>query len=50
MRFLIIFIFLITNSYAEEIFDIKNLIINKELKKYENLSFIDDQNKQVNFK
>ena len=48
MRFLIIFIFLIANSYAEEVYDIKNLIINKELKKYENLSFLNDQNKQVN--
>ena len=47
MRFLIIFIFLIANSYAEEVYDIKNLIINKELKKYENLSFLNDQNKQV---
>ncbi len=48
MRFLIIFIFLISNSYADEQIDIKNLIINKELKKYENLSFLDDQNKQIN--
>ena len=48
MRFLIIFIFLITNSFAEEVFDIKNLIINKELKKYDNLSFLDDKNNQIN--
>jgi thiol-disulfide isomerase/thioredoxin len=48
MRLLIIFIFLITNSFAEEAFDIKNLIINKELKKYDNLSFLDDKNKQIN--
>jgi thiol-disulfide isomerase/thioredoxin len=48
MRLLIIFIFLITNSFAEEVFDIKNLIINKELKKYDNLSFLDDKNKQIN--
>ena len=48
MRLLIIFIFLITNSFAEEVFDIKNLIINKELKKYDNLSFLDDNNNQIN--
>tara|TARA_B100001564_G_scaffold185506_1_gene155846 strand:+ start:19 stop:528 length:510 start_codon:yes stop_codon:yes gene_type:complete len=48
MRFLIIFVLLITNTFAEEITDIKNLIINKELKKYQNLSFLDDQNKQIN--
>ena len=48
MRLLIIFIFLITNSFAEQVFDIKNLIINKELKKYDNLSFLDDKNNQIN--
>ena len=48
MRLLIIFIFLITNSFAEEVFDIKNLIINKELKKYDNLSFLDDKKNQIN--
>ena len=48
MRLLIIFIFLITNSFAQEVFDIKNLIINKELKKYDNLSFLDDKNNQIN--
>ena len=48
MRLLIIFIFLITNSFAEEVFDIKNLIINKKLKKYDNLSFLDDKNNQIN--
>ena len=48
MRFLIIFVLLITNTYATEITDIKNLIINKELKKYEDLSFLDDQNNEIN--
>ena len=47
MRFLIIFIFLITSSLAEDVTDIKNLIINKELKKYEDLTFLDDQNNQI---
>ena len=47
MRFLIIFIFLITNSYANEVPDIKNLIINKELKKYDSLTFLDTKNAQL---
>ena len=48
MRFLIIFIFLISNSYAGEIANIKNLIINKELKKYDGLIFLDNNNNQLN--
>ena len=48
MRFLIIFIFLLTNSSAEEVIDLKNLTISKELKKYENLTFLDYQNNQIN--
>jgi len=48
MRFLIIFVLLVTNTLANEVPDIKNLIINKELKKYSDLSFLDDQNNQIN--
>ena len=48
MRFLIIFIFLISNSFAKESIDIKNLVINEELKKYDSLTFLDAKNKQVN--
>tara|TARA_B100000902_G_scaffold370847_1_gene396312 strand:+ start:380 stop:889 length:510 start_codon:yes stop_codon:yes gene_type:complete len=48
MRFLIIFIFLLFNSFAAETADIKNLIINKELKKYDSLSFLDAKNNQLN--
>ena len=48
MRFLIIFIFLITNSLANEVNDIKNLVINKELKKYGSLTFLDAKNNQLN--
>ena len=48
MRFLIIFIFLLSNSFANEVTDIKNLIINKELKKYDNLTFLDEKNNQLN--
>ncbi len=47
MRFLIILIFLISNSFADEGIDIKNLIINKELKKYDSLTFLDAKNKEL---
>jgi thiol-disulfide isomerase/thioredoxin len=50
MRFLIIFIFLISNSFANEAKDINNLVINKELIKYDNITFINHKNKQVNLK
>ena len=48
MRFLIIFIFLLSNSFANEVTDIKNLVINKELKKYDGLTFLDAKNRQLN--
>ena len=47
MRFLIIFIFLFSNSFASEIIDIKNLVINKDLKKYDELTFLDSENKEI---
>ena len=48
MRFLIIFIFLISNSFADETIDIKNLVISKDLKKYDSLTFLDDKKNQLN--
>ena len=48
MRLFIIFIILMSNSFANEIIDIKNLVINKELKKYDTLTFLDAKNKQIN--
>ncbi len=48
MRFLVIFIFLISNTFANETPNIKNLIINNELKEYTNLTILDDQNNQLN--
>ena len=50
MRILIILIFLISNSVANEITNIKNLVINKELKKYEDLTFLDSKKEQINLK
>ena len=48
MRFLIIFIFLLSNSFAGEITDIKNLVVNKDLKKHDSLTFLNAKNKQLN--
>ena len=48
MRFLVIFIILISNTYPNETLNNKNLIINKELKEYTNLTVLDDQNNQIN--
>ena len=48
MRILIIFVFLVSNSFADEITNIKNLIINKELKKYDDLTFLDAKKNQIN--
>ena len=48
MRILIIFIFLVTNSLADQTVGIKNLVINKELKRYDDLTFIDAKNQQLN--
>ena len=50
MRFLIIFIFLISNSFANKAKDINNLVINKKLIKYDNITFINHKHKQVNLK
>ena len=48
MRSLIIFIFLVSNSFAMENPNIKNLIINKKLEKYDSLTIMDAKNKQIN--
>ena len=50
MRFLILFIFLISNSIADDVIDIKNLVINKEFKKYSSLTFFNAKNEQLNLK
>ena len=48
MRFLIIFIFLISNSFANEAIDIKNLVINKKLIKRDGLTILNYKNKRIN--
>ena len=47
MKFLIIFIFFISNVLANEVPNIKNIVINKELKIYDNLTFLDSNNKII---
>ena len=44
MRFLIIFIFLTSNLNAGEIPNIKNLVLNEDVKKYDSLTFLDHEN------
>jgi thiol-disulfide isomerase/thioredoxin len=50
MRFLILFIFLITNAVAEELPGIKNIIIHKDIKTYDNLIFLDKNDKKIDIK
>ena len=50
MRFLIIIILLISNISVAEELSIKNLIIYKELKKYDSLSFLDTKNNVIDLK
>ena len=50
MRFLILFIFLISNSFASWAIGVNNLVINKELIKYDNISFLNDKNNEINLR
>ncbi|MDA9598671.1 TlpA family protein disulfide reductase [Candidatus Pelagibacter sp.] len=47
MRFLIIFIFFTFNALASEVPNNKNLLVNKELKAYDNISFFDSEKKLI---
>jgi len=48
MRILILYIFLLTNVVAADNKLSKNIVINDELKVYDNLYFFDQDNRQVN--
>ena len=48
MRFLIIFIFLITNVVAKELPGIKNIVIHKIPKTYDNVIFLDKNDQKIN--
>ena len=47
MRILIIFIFFISSALANEVPNIKNLVINKELKTHYNLTFLDSNDEII---
>ena len=47
MRILILFIFFITSAFSKDISPSKNIVLSKELKLYEDLSFF-DENKEKN--
>ena len=48
MRILIIFIFLLSNSIADERINIKNLVIYEELKKLDGVTFLDIKKNEIN--
>ena len=48
MRFLIILVLLTSNSFSNEVSNIKNLVINKNLKSYDSISFLDVKNNILN--
>ncbi|MDC3396722.1 TlpA family protein disulfide reductase [Candidatus Pelagibacter sp.] len=50
MRFLILFIFLTTNVFANDVSQIKNIVIHKDLKVYDNVIFLDKNDKKINIK
>ena len=47
MRILILFTFLITNTLANELPDLKNLVVHKIPKTYDNVIFLDDKDKEI---
>ena len=50
MRFLIIFIFLVTNTAAEELPNIKNIVIHKVPKTHDNVIFLNKNDQKINIK
>jgi thiol-disulfide isomerase/thioredoxin len=50
MRFLILFTFLITNVFASDVSDIKNIVIHKDPKIYDNVIFLDKKDRIINIK
>ena len=50
MRFLILFIYLTSNVFANDVSEIKNIVIHKDLKAYDNVIFLDENDKKINIK
>ena len=48
MRILILFTFLITNALGNELPDLKNLVVHKIPKIYDNVIFLDDGDEEIN--
>ena len=48
MRILILFTFLITNTLANELPNLKNLVVHKNPKTYSNVIFLDNADKEIN--
>ena len=48
MRFLILFTFLISSVLADDLPKIKNIVIHKDLKTYDNVIFLDQKDKKIN--
>ena len=48
MRILILFTILVTNVFANELPDLKNLVIHKIPKTYDNVIFLDSANEKIN--
>tara|TARA_B100000959_G_C14753449_1_gene530180 strand:- start:312 stop:821 length:510 start_codon:yes stop_codon:yes gene_type:complete len=50
MRFLILFIFLISNGFANDVSEIKNIVIHKYPKTHDNVIFVDKKDQKINIK
>ena len=48
MRILILFTFLVTNALGNELPDLKNLVVHKIPKIYDNIIFLDDADEEIN--
>ena len=48
MRFLILFTFLITNVFANDVSEIKNIVIHKDAKTLNNVIFLDKKDHEIN--
>ena len=50
MRFLILFIFLINNAFANDVSEIKNIVIHNNPKTYDNVIFLDKNDQKIEIK
>ena len=50
MRFLILFIFLINNTFASDVSEIKNIVIHNNPKTYDNVIFLDKNDQKIEIK